>query len=310
VQIAAFAVATVVVVWYSVVEGRAGSRCRDIFLTPGGLGTVAATCGAASMTPRGGPLILLACLAVLWAGTGTSQAGGWNVAALGVLEVWSAWLASGTSTWLTAVYQAAMPLSGLVVGLNMRAHRTQAEQSAALAAQSAALLAQAEQLRQEQARIAALDERARIAREIHDVLGHSLGALGLHIQATQAVLTDTGDMPRAVQLLDQAYRMAADGLSETRQAVHALRGKILPLPERLAQLSSSHQRQHGTRVRLEVTGEPPAAARHRPRPHPHRAGGTGQRGQTRSAPARQRQPALRGHPYLPDGDQPPQPGQA
>jgi hypothetical protein len=86
-QIAAFAVAAVVVVWYSVAEVRAGSRRRDVFLMPGGLGTVAVTCGAASMTPRGEPLILLACLAVLLAGTGTSQAGGWSVAALAVIGV-------------------------------------------------------------------------------------------------------------------------------------------------------------------------------------------------------------------------------
>ncbi len=247
-QITAFAIATVVVVWYSAAEGPAGSRRRDVFLMPYGLGAVAVTCGAASMTPRGGPLIFLACFAVLWAGADTSQATGWSVAAIGVLGVWSAWLASGTSTWVTAVYQAAMPFGGLQVGRNAPAHRIQAEQPAAL-------LAQTEQIRQVQARAAALDERARIAREIHDVLAHSLGALGLHIQAVQAVLTDTDEVPRAVQLLDQAYRMAADGLSETRQAVHALRGKTLPLPERLAELSACHQQRHGTQVTFEVTGQ-------------------------------------------------------
>jgi signal transduction histidine kinase len=256
VQVAAFAIGTVVVVWYSVAEGRAGNRGWDVFLMPYSLGAVAVTCGAASMTPRGGPLILMAFFVVLWAGADTSHAGGWSVAALGVLGVWSAWLASGANTWETAVYRAAMPLGGLLMGRNVRAHRIQAKQSAALARQSAALLAQAEQLRQEQARAAALDERARIAREIHDVLAHSLGALGLHIQAVQAVLTDTDDVPRAVRLLDQAYRMAADGLSDTRQAVHALRGQTPPLSGRLAQLSASHQQRHGTQVKFEVTGEP------------------------------------------------------
>jgi ATP/maltotriose-dependent transcriptional regulator MalT len=34
---------------------------------------------------------------------------------------------------------------------------------------------------------------ARIAREIHDVLAHSLGALGIQIQAARAVMSDNGD---------------------------------------------------------------------------------------------------------------------
>jgi hypothetical protein len=55
VQIAAFAVAAVVVIWYSAIEGWAGSRRRDVLLMSCGLGTVAVTCGAASMTPRGSP---------------------------------------------------------------------------------------------------------------------------------------------------------------------------------------------------------------------------------------------------------------
>jgi signal transduction histidine kinase len=104
--------------------------------------------------------------------------------------------------------------------------------------------------------VAALDERARIAREIHDVLAHSLGALGLHIQAAQAVLTRQHDEVQAVELLGQARRLAADGLNETRRAVHALRGETRPLPDGLAELSADHQRRHGARVTFEVSGEP------------------------------------------------------
>ena len=85
------------------------------------------------------------------------------------------------------------------------------------AEQSAALLAKADQLREEQAKVAALDERARIAREIHDVLAHSLGAPGLHIQAAQAVLTRQHDEAQAVELPGQARRLAADGLNQTRR---------------------------------------------------------------------------------------------
>jgi signal transduction histidine kinase len=88
------------------------------------------------------------------------------------------------------------------------------------------------------------------------VLAHSLGALALNIQAARAVLTDQHDEARAVEMLEQAQRMATDGLNETRRAVHALRGETLPLPEGLAELSAAHQRRHGARVTFEVTGAP------------------------------------------------------
>src|SRR6202012_4769527 len=113
---------------------------------------------------------------------------------------------------------------------NIRAHRVEAEQTAEL-------LAQAEVPRDEQAQVATLQERTRIAREIHDVLAHSLGALGLQIELIRAVLTDSDDTPHAVELLAQAHRMTTPGLTETRRAVYALRGDTLPLPEGLAELS-------------------------------------------------------------------------
>ena len=71
----------------------------------------------------------------------------------------------------------------------------------------------------EQRRADLLDERARIAREIHDVLAHSLGALGIQIQAARSVLTDRGDVAMAIDLLAAAQRMASEGLVETRRAI-------------------------------------------------------------------------------------------
>jgi signal transduction histidine kinase len=101
-----------------------------------------------------------------------------------------------------------------------------------------------------------LDERNRIAREIHDLLAHSLGALGVQIHAAQAVLTDQRDIDRAVELLGHARRMATDGLNETRRALHALRAGTPPLPEALADLGADHQRRYRAQVRFEVTGAP------------------------------------------------------
>ena len=132
------------------------------------------------------------------------------------------------------------------------------------AEQSAALLAQMEQLRAEQRQVAVLNERTRIAREIHDVLAHSLGALGIQIQAARAVLSDQRDIDRALGILDQAQRIAGDGLGETRRAIHALRSDARPLPAELEQLAASHHARHHTPVTVHVDGDvralPPDAA--------------------------------------------------
>ena len=142
-------------------------------------------------------------------------------------------------------------------GLQRRSYRVQAEQSAAL-------LAQRERLQAEQRRADVLDERARIAREIHDVLAHSLGALGIQIQAAKAMLTDRGDVDRAVEALATAQRMAADGLTETRRAVHALRVDTLPLGQELAAVVDTHRQRYHVPVTLETSGVaralPPDAA--------------------------------------------------
>jgi signal transduction histidine kinase len=138
---------------------------------------------------------------------------------------------------------------GLLMGHNRRAYRLRAEQSAAM-------VVQLERLRAEQRRADVLDERTRIAREIHDVLAHSLGALGIQIQAARALLTDHGDVDRAVGVLTVAQRIASDGLGETRRAVHALRTDSLPLDDELAAMAATHRQQHGTAVELTVEGSP------------------------------------------------------
>ena len=120
------------------------------------------------------------------------------------------------------------------------------------------MLAQLELLRNEQRNVAVLDERNRIAREIHDVLAHSLGALGIQIQAVRAVLTDHGDVERAVGLLTQAQRLASDGLIETRRAVHALRGDATRLDEQISNLVETHRERHDTAVDFAIEGEPTA----------------------------------------------------
>jgi signal transduction histidine kinase len=146
---------------------------------------------------------------------------------------------------------AALLTACLLLGRNRRGFQVQAEQAAAL-------LAQQQRLQAEQRRGDVLDERARIAREIHDVLAHSLGALGIQIQAARAVLTDHQDIDRALEVLGTAQRMASDGLVETRRAVQALRADTLSLHEELARLTGTHRQRYHVPVSYEVAGEPAA----------------------------------------------------
>src|SRR5579884_1686427 len=120
------------------------------------------------------------------------------------------------------------------------------------ARQAEALLAERTRADAERDRATALAERNRIAREIHDVLAHSLGALAVQLDAADAVLEDSGDRDRARQLVRQARTLAVQGLTETRQAVHALRDEPVALVEQLTALAA----QDG--AALDVTGEPHA----------------------------------------------------
>jgi signal transduction histidine kinase len=247
-EVTAFAIAVLVLALWTPTERSPASGTRLAGLMPFAWAAMAVTSGWATLASSGGPFSLLASMATVGAGNAFSLAVAGTVTGAGVLAVGSAGLAFGVPPWKVVFYPVILVL-GLLFGRLERGYRLHAEQSAAL-------LASARQLRKEQNRSATLDERNRIAREIHDLLAHSLGALGVQIQAAQAVLTDQGDIDRAVELLGHARRMAAEGLNETRQALHALRAETPPLPEALAGLSADHQRRYGTQVRFELTGAP------------------------------------------------------
>ena len=98
------------------------------------------------------------------------------------------------------------------------------------------LLAQERAARAAEAESAALAERARIAREIHDVLAHSLSAQLVHLEAARLMLDAGADRDQLRERIVAARRMAQDGLAETRAALSALRGEFVPVGEFLATL--------------------------------------------------------------------------
>jgi signal transduction histidine kinase len=88
-------------------------------------------------------------------------------------------------------------------------------------------LAQARRAHTAQAQAAALAERARIAREIHDVLAHSLAAVSVNLQAAEGLLdaapAKSAEVTKAIECLQRASALTREGMAETRRAILALR---------------------------------------------------------------------------------------
>ena len=117
------------------------------------------------------------------------------------------------------------------------------------------LLVETERANAEQAHGAALAERGRIAREIHDVLAHSLSALTVQLEAADALLAD-GNPDRAHDYVVKARRIAREGLVETRRAITALREDVPPLPALLDSLAQNYRDDLGVSATVTVLGEP------------------------------------------------------
>jgi signal transduction histidine kinase len=71
--------------------------------------------------------------------------------------------------------------------------------------------------------LAATQERNRVARDIHDGLGHHLSVVQMQVQAARAVLPT--DPARADELLGKAGHQAREALVEVRRSVEALRAE-------------------------------------------------------------------------------------
>jgi signal transduction histidine kinase len=126
------------------------------------------------------------------------------------------------------------------------------------------LLEELEHSRAAQVRAAALSERQHLAREMHDVLAHSLSALTLQLEGARLLAaSEPPDTGRLVTALDRAHQLAQAGLRDARRAIGALRDDELPGPQRLAGLAREFERDSGVGCRLEVTGSRASSA---PRP--------------------------------------------
>jgi signal transduction histidine kinase len=108
-----------------------------------------------------------------------------------------------------------------------------------------------EQVRQ----AAVLEERQRLAREIHDTLAQGFTSIVMHLEAAEQGLPDE---PETIQRhLDEARHTARDGLEQARRLVWALRPAHLErasLPEALARVAARWSEGTGIEAHVTTTG--------------------------------------------------------
>jgi len=122
--------------------------------------------------------------------------------------------------------------------------------------QSQRLLAQMEETRDAELRAATLSERQRLAREMHDVLAHSLSGLVVQLEGARLLaLSDPAD-GRLAATIDRAHQLARSGLDEARRAISMLRDDELPGPDKLAALARSFQADTGVPCHYAEAGDP------------------------------------------------------
>jgi len=104
-------------------------------------------------------------------------------------------------------------------------------------------------------RLAAAQERNRVARDIHDGLGHALTVVQMQVKAARAVLP--ADTRRADAVLEKAQHHAEEALREVRRSVGALREPASPgpLPDALRALAEETSAA-GVPTDVEVVGGP------------------------------------------------------
>jgi signal transduction histidine kinase len=118
------------------------------------------------------------------------------------------------------------------------------------------LLIDLEHAQDAEVRAAALAERQRVAREMHDVLAHSLSGLALQLEGARLLAIDDPADPRLADTIERAHHLARSGLQEARRAIGMLRDEELPGPERLAALAADFECDSGVRCDVTITGEP------------------------------------------------------
>lgn len=206
---------------------------------------VVATC-LVVVAAAGGALAAFSAVALIFPGVATlAAASRWRltsaaaVGAVGVLAVLVATLANGNKFTVVLGGLAAV-FTAMIVGITRRQAVEHAEQMTRLELAS-------ERAEVERNRAELLAERNHLARELHDVLAHTLAALSLQLEAFSTVVdAEPGTSSRVREQLERTRELVREGLDEARGAVRALRDDAEPLEARLSRLAEQHGAVFGT----------------------------------------------------------------
>lgn len=207
-------------------------RTKSEIVTVVALVVMAVTGGAlAAFTPVAMvfPAVAVLSAASRWRSLGGAVA----IGAAGLLSLVIGVVALGRSYGIVLGGLAAL-LGGAIIGVTRRQAVELTEQAARVEVASA-------RAETERSRAELVSERNHLARELHDVLAHTLAALSLQLEAFATVVdTEPNVSGKVREQLERTRRLVHEGLDEARGAVQALRDDPTPLPERLATLCEQH----------------------------------------------------------------------
>jgi signal transduction histidine kinase len=107
-------------------------------------------------------------------------------------------------------------------------------------------------------RAAVLAERSRLARDLHDVLAHSLSLLAVQLEAARLTAITTAAGASLVGQITHAHKLTRIGVLNARRALAMLRDDEPPGPASLPGLISDTAAALGVPITLEVDGVPRA----------------------------------------------------
>jgi len=122
--------------------------------------------------------------------------------------------------------------------------------------QAEALLAQEAAAGEARERAAVLAERSRLARDLHDVLAHSLSMLAVQLEAARLTAITTAAGGDLVGQIAHAHKLTCAGVLNARRALAMLRDDDPPGPDSLPGLVSDTAAALGIPIVLEVAGTP------------------------------------------------------
>jgi signal transduction histidine kinase len=221
------------------------------------LAVMGASAGVLAGVSPFSPAVAAGCVVTSFAGVRLGTRMSFAITAETVAAFLISGLATGAPSGSLAGYSA-LYIGLYAFGLTRRAYVLRAEEAEYALAQTRRAL-------EAETQAAAFGERARIAREIHDVLAHSLAAVSVNLQAAEGLLGELDDdrpeLTKAIECVVRAGTFTREGMAEARRAITALRDNAsspspAPLADQLGTLAAEYRADGDATVEFGVTGTP------------------------------------------------------